>query len=631
MFSGLRRLLGMVRVDESGDQIEVSGLPGDSVAKTIGEVWGTQKIASIMFSRVSPSDIVFNRFFAPDVVYAFNRLIAEKRRGHNIRALKKVVAGIYESTWMKDTLIKHPDILDPAQLNQLKWEPLEHQAGFFRWFNEMVPRFGLHGALLGAGAGTGKAQPLHSLIKTPSGWLTMGEVTVGTEVVTSRGTPTRVTGVYPQGVKDIYRITFRDGRQVECCGDHLWKVHLRHESKSGYWKIRPTREILESTSYPCGRAYVPLIEAEDSIPVDLPVDPYLLGVILGDGCICTGNAVVISNPDIFIREKIQSRLGPDMCICNLAAMNEYNLVGIPVAGRPRFNPLVEKLHQLGLMYRHSHNKVIPQPYLLASRQQRLDLLNGLMDTDGTADKCGSASFLSTSPDLAAGVRYLVRSLGGIASLSVKHKSFTWLGEKKQGRVAYQINIRHRHPEELFSLPRKKTRLDNGNQYAATLKLGIEKIELIGRMPAQCISIADEEGLYVTDGFVVTHNTFMGLALGLQLHADVVIVVCPGRAVKKVWEDTIVTQFKRPQPYWHSQMGKPPGPRMRYYIVHYDAQEKFLAFARTQHWHRPVVVLDESHGMNEIEALRTQLFIALCDLTKSQYILWASGTEYSTPK
>jgi hypothetical protein len=156
MFSALRRLVGMIQVQESGDLIKVSGLPGDSVVNTITELWGTSKVAEYMFTRVSTSDVSFNKFFAPDIVYAFTRIVNEKKKGHNIRALRKVIEGIYEHTWMKQTLIKHPDILDPSQLQQLKWNPLDHQDGFFKWFNEMVPRFGLHGALLGAGPGTGK-------------------------------------------------------------------------------------------------------------------------------------------------------------------------------------------------------------------------------------------------------------------------------------------------------------------------------------------------------------------------------------------------------------------------------------------------------------------------------------------
>jgi hypothetical protein len=149
MFAALRRVLGLIQVQESGDKIRISGLPGDSVMKTIFEVWGTSKIAESMFSHVSTSEVEFNRFFAPDVVYAFSRIAAEKRKNAPIRALRKIVSLMYEHTWLKNTLIKHPDILDRSQLNQLKWGPMPHQDGFFNWFNEMIPRFQLKGALLG--------------------------------------------------------------------------------------------------------------------------------------------------------------------------------------------------------------------------------------------------------------------------------------------------------------------------------------------------------------------------------------------------------------------------------------------------------------------------------------------------
>ncbi|SAK58981.1 replicative DNA helicase [Caballeronia arationis] len=629
MFSALQRLIGLIRVEESGDLIKVSGLPGDSVAKTIFEVWGTSKIVDNMFTKVTPSDVVFNRFFAPDVVYAFTRIVNEKKKGHNIRALKKVVEGIYEHTWMKTTIIKHPDILDKSQLSQLKWSPLEHQDGFFAWFNEMVPRFGLRGAMLGAGPGTGKSLALDALIKTPGGWSTMGAMRVGTEVVTPKGTVTTVTGVYPQGTIDMYRITFSDGRSVEASADHLWKVHLRHERRKGYWHVRTTKEIMESTSFADMRAYIPLIEAEDGPAVDLPIDPYLLGVILGDGCISGKGRVVITKPEEFIREKVRSRLDVDMRVGEwIDNGKSFALNGAYEGEGKRANSLSVKIRKVGLAGKRAHEKFVPDEYLLGNRQQRLDLLNGLLDSDGTSELTGGASFTSTSLDLAEAVQYLVRSLGGMASLRIKRKQFTYRGEKDYGRTCFTISIRHKYPEDLFTLPRKKERLNNSNQYCENLKLRIDSIEYVGQKPAQCIAVSDEERLYVTDDFIVTHNTYMGIALGLQLHADVVIIVCPSRAVKKVWEETIVTQFKRPQPYWHSKMGTPPKPKQKYYIVHYDSPEslqRFMEFAKTQSWHKPVILLDESHGLNEESALRTQLFIDLCALTRCQFVLWESGT------
>lgn len=624
MFSGLRRLLGLIKVTESGDQIRISGLPGNVVSRDIATMWGSNKIAVNMFTHMDDSNVSFNRFFAPDIVYAFQKIIAEKRRGSHVRALRRVVDALYEHTWLKETQTNHPDILDFSQLNRLNVELRDHQKLFLKIYNDAVPRFKLKGYLVGAGPGTGKAQPLNASIKVPGGWARMSDMRVGTEVITPKGTTTTVTGVFPQGSVDIYRITFADGRITEACGDHLWKVHVRHEKGPDYWKIKTTKEILTSTSFLVGRAYIPLVDPEDHPNVDLPIDPYVLGVILGDGNI-SQRAVIISNPDDFIKNKIASRLGEGIVIGKKQAEIEYSLTGEYTAGQPRTNSLLEKLSDLGLIGTQSHTKFIPENYLFGSKQQRLDLLNGLLDTDGTTDKGGSASYLSTSLDLAENVQYLVRSLGGIASISIKRKSFTYLGEKKIGRVAYQVNIRHKRPEELFTLPKKLDRVSNDNQYCEKLKLRIDKIELIGQFPAQCISVADEEHLYVTNDFVVTHNTIIGLSLGVTLRADVVVCVVPKNAVYRVWQDTIKERFKKLPSFWTSLDGTAPPRKCEIYIVHYDYLEKFVEFIRHSSFHKPLILLDESHNLNELESFRVQKFIELTRVLNCKHVVWESGT------
>lgn len=156
MFSNLRRLIGLIKVTETGDQIRISGLPGTVVSNDIMSMWGSSKIAANMFSHMDGSTVSFNRFFAPDVIYAFQKIIAEKRRGSHVRALKRVVAAMYEHTWLKDTQIEHPNILDFSQLSRLNVELREHQMRFLKIYNDAVPRFKLKGYLVGAGPGTGK-------------------------------------------------------------------------------------------------------------------------------------------------------------------------------------------------------------------------------------------------------------------------------------------------------------------------------------------------------------------------------------------------------------------------------------------------------------------------------------------
>lgn len=626
MFANLRRALGLIHVRETGNQISLSGIPGNVIQTAFYDIWNTNKLAENVFTHLGNSDASFNRFFAPDIVYMLEQMAyGSKHYRKNIRAIKKIIAGLYEHTWLKDTIEKKPDILHFGHLNELNVTLSDYQLKFMSIYNEMVPRYLLKGYLLGADPGTGKAQPLHAAIKVPGGWSTMGQMEIGTKVITPKGTTTTVTGVHPQGEVDMYRIRFRDGREVEACGDHLWKVHLHNEAKTGYWKILSTKEIIATQSYRDRRAYVPLIEAEDSAPLDLPIDPYVFGVILGDGCISHTKAITITHPDEHIKERVRARLPKDMRIGDKNCDLSYSLVGINGKGHNGYNSLVEKLCDFGLMGSKSFNKFIPEIYLHGSKQQRLDLLNGLLDTDGTADKSGSSSFCSASMDLARSVQYLVRSLGGMANITEKQTYYTYKGEKKPGLPAYQVNIRHKYPEELFTLPKKKERVSNTNQYAETLMLGIFSIEYIGKQEAQCISVADEDHLYVTTDFTVTHNTLMGLGLSLALEADIVVCVCPKNAVHRVWEGEIKARFKHPQKTWNSIDDGPVEHDTKYFICHFNALGRLITLLQQHHGHRVVILLDESHNLNEEESLQSQLFVRLCEITHTQHVIWSSGT------
>jgi hypothetical protein len=143
-------------VTETGDIIKIAGIPGNVVQRDIMALWGTSKIITYMFTHVTPSEVTFNRWFAPDVVYAFQRMIDERRKGTHVRALKRIVAAMYEHTWLKNTLVNHPDIIDKSQLSKLNCTLLEHQDKFLNLYNIAAPRYGLNGYLVAAGPGTGK-------------------------------------------------------------------------------------------------------------------------------------------------------------------------------------------------------------------------------------------------------------------------------------------------------------------------------------------------------------------------------------------------------------------------------------------------------------------------------------------
>lgn len=378
------------------------------------------------------------------------------------------------------------------------------------------------------GTGGGKAQPLDAKILTPTGWSTMGEMQVGTEVLSANGERTKVTNVFPQGKKDIYRITFCDGRSAECCLEHLWRVFT---AKSG-WVIRNTEEIKRRLDKnPHYRYYVQLPENIDFDEKKLPIDPYALGSLLGDGHIGK-KAIHFSTADAESLDRVRAALPPTMKATPLKGV-DYQLSR--TSQKVPKNPWLVHLREMGLDGKLSDEKFIPEMYKWGSVEQRMELLRGLLDTDGFASKNGHVQYYTVSKQLCDDVVDLARGLGLHAKIHHKKPFYKHNGEKRAGKLCYIVALRSPKPEELFHLTRKRERMNNDNQYASTLKLAIRKVELVRRTEAQCISVEHPSRLYVTDGYTVTHNTFTALK-AFAIAGKRVLITIPGRYVKKWIED-----------------------------------------------------------------------------------------------
>lgn len=277
--------------------------------------------------------------------------------------------------------------------------------------------------LIKAPNGKGKAQPLEEPVLTANGWKKMGELTLNDKVINPvTGKPINLLGIYDRGLLDTYKITFSDGSYTECAGDHLWSVF-----KSGKTRDRlrtlDTETLLkdykvENKTTPGTFKYrysTPLTVPIEGNYTKLPIHPYVLGFILGDGCI-SGNRLTVrvsTNRDDWpeIVDRLRSYL-PDP-----------NLVheGTEVKGVKHFriHGLGKELKALGLIGCKSKDKFIPELYLKSSIENRRLLLAGLLDTDGCAGSKKKTSkvsmYSSKSEDLRDGISYLVRSLGGIST------------------------------------------------------------------------------------------------------------------------------------------------------------------------------------------------------------------------
>ncbi len=320
----------------------------------------------------------------------------------------------------------------------------------------------------------GRAQPVATPVLTPDGFRPIGSLAVGDLVIGSNGEPTPVLGVYPQGEKDIYRLTTQDGASTLCSGDHLWAVATRDDRRRGKpLRVLTAREMtgnLRANHY--HRYELPLHSAPVCFPYrPIPTDPYALGLLLGDGCLTGSTTPSFAGTDPESARRVTS---------------PGNVITLE-------NPVTKVARQLGLHGTGSATKFVPELYLYNSAEVRLAVLQGLLDTHGglvtQRGRTCRVQYTTTSSQLRDDVLFLVRSLGGVAH---RHD-------------AYTIEIRLPEGIEPFRLTRKRETYHAAGGGGRPMRY-IESIEPAGTSEAVCISVAAADSLYTTEDFLLTHNT-----------------------------------------------------------------------------------------------------------------------------
>lgn len=639
LFSNTMKFFGMVRAVERGDNVTVSGIDGQIMTDLLAKIFETKAINKAMFTSITSTSLTFDRFFVPDIIYMLTKLVeTDGVKWGTKRTCEKICAQLLEKTWFKVSTQEHKPMVDVKKMRELKWKPLPHQTEFLELYGDRMPKYDLRGIILGASPGTGKAQPLDAMVHTPSGWTTMGELSVGSFVSTPSGDSAEVSAVYPQGEKNIFRIKFEDGRSVECCEDHLWKVYHKSWRNTGDgWKVLTLKEIQHYLTMPSysDRLYVQLTEPVSGSDCTLPIDPYVMGIILGDAHIAKGY-VKISTADNFIVNEVLCRLGPDYELKNTIRNGEptvdYYVAKVERSNRWNPSELMIAIREMELDNTRSHTKFIPNIYLDSSVQNRKSLLQGLMDSDGTVDHCGSLSYSTVSYRLALNVQDLVRSLGGLCKITKKKTSYTYNGEKKEGKLSYNLSIRMKDPATALLLPRKKELTPTNYQYKDSLRLRIKEIDFAGIKEAQCISVNHPDQLYITDHYIVTHNTFTDFMVATCVIppeiAEVKIIISPKKAIHLVWEKSILQIFKKIPPYWVAGTTKVmPLKNTEYYIFNFEQLDAAIELGKSLNTRgiRYFVIVDESHNFADWRSARTQKLVKLQTIRKDIYFVWASGS------
>jgi phosphate starvation-inducible protein PhoH and related proteins len=362
----------------------------------------------------------------------------------------------------------------------------------------------------------GRAQPLSSAVLTPSGFRPIGSLEVGDLVVGSDGAPTPVIGVYPQGRKEVFRLRAQDGASTLCCSEHLWHVSTPDDRRRGKpGRVVETREMIgRLRAAHQHRFELPILGGPVELqPGDIPMDPYALGLLLGDGCLTTSTTPSFATTDPELALALQETLhgidvrhkgGVDYVLNNSTGQRGGVIV---------VNPVTAVLRELGLAGTRSRTKFAPEAYLYNGSDVRLAVLQGLLDSDGgpvtQRGRTCRIEYVTCSERLCDDVVFLVRSLGGVA-YARRRKAAGRPPGRANGRPvhhradAFVINIRLPSEIEPFRLGRKRDiyrRFGGGRPMRF-----VHAIEPAGEEETVCIQVAAADSLYVTDDFLLTHNT-----------------------------------------------------------------------------------------------------------------------------
>jgi hypothetical protein len=356
--------------------------------------------------------------------------------------------------------------------------------------------------------GVGKALKMDSKIYTPKGWVYNKDIQVGDEILGKDGRTQNVLGVYPQGLRPTYKVTFNDDTTCECDGEHLWSVNsleqrskrLRINKKLTWcpdysYKTMTLNEIMKNIySYGQLNYRIPVCEPVHFEDKEVKIDPYTLGIMLGDGHMGSSR-ITTSIYDKEIIDYISTK--------HDIILNNFESRKTVITTKVKW--INSYIKELNLHDKLSHTKFIPDVYKYNSLEKRIELLQGIMDSDGTIDSRGIIEFSSSSRQLTEDVRELVLSLGGFCKgIRTKKTFYKKNGEKVHCKDSYRISMSFVGNIIPFKLKRKIERFKPREKYQYSKFF--KKIEYIGEKECQCIKVSNPDELYLIDDFIVTHNT-----------------------------------------------------------------------------------------------------------------------------
>ncbi|MCF8341769.1 MAG: DEAD/DEAH box helicase family protein [Chitinophagaceae bacterium] len=566
----------------------------------------------------------------PDKMWV-EKLLAEKEKSYHVfgKFFDNDKLNLY---WIpKDAIV-----VDKTNKNVVvDFEKYSHRMPFEHQKTAIIKLLENDKFILADDMGLGKFLKNDTLIYTDLGVKKMGEIVVGDKVIGSNGKPCNVIGVFPQGKKETYKITFNDGYSIIAGDEHLWSV-----SSANYSKNRKNNRIKKSLILSTKQMYeggkikikgngynnqmeyevetfyktpngnnkwqIPIVKPiEFYNNVELPINPYLLGLGLGDGSFKGKNIKFSLHKDDYDE-----------------LFDNFNLKENKPADNKRngYINVDNSLFDLCLEHTRSHTKFIPDIYKYSSIENRLAILQGLMDTDGhcviSKNKVFQGTEYSTvSERLCDDVAEIVHTLGGICRKSSKRGAYTKNGVRVECKISYKLNIKLSNDMNPFRLKRKADAYNQPKKYSVGRY--IKNIEKVGEDECTCISVDADDKLYVAEHCIVTHNTSSAIVASIEAKPSKTLVICPA-SLKQNWKREIENYTDKSI---YICDGKKYDDNADFIIINYDIIKNFHSLKLKeetviQKSKFDLVIIDESHYIKNPQASRTKLINDICkDINK----------------
>lgn len=533
----------------------------------------------LVFKKRTYTTVSFHEVFIYEVISILNYLIKYGRYGGNAKSAQTIKTLLLEHIEKNKNYDVEYD-LDVNEITKIfKFTPKDYQLEAFTNYGKYKNETGYRGLLLDASAGTGKALANYEQVKAEQGWKRIGDVQVGDQIVGRDGKYTKVLGVYPQGSRKLYTISFLDGRDIKCDLDHLWTVYshidTKYTRKGQYYTLdtQQIKKILSSTDIDNQIDGTPIL----SIPLYKPVKNS------GTECfIITPKelANILTDPDtLYISRTIKKHFKIS------STYNEEYWINI--------------LSDLGLYKNGCIYKAIPDIYKKASFKYRKQLIDYILKKTSSITRRGKTYYTidNEQSNLIKDIQEIVWSLGGLCKVNRRSKSSVIYIKYREEFIANQ-----EHP-----------------------LLPIVSIKSKGMREATCIKVDNKEKLFITTNYIVTHNTFLSTAIAELLHSKHVLVICPLPTLKDAWVDGVDKMFKKPvDGVWTSRSTKEYEDE-KYIIVHYEWLENIYKILSKISGEDLTIIIDESHNFSSTKSKRTGLLLDIVDRSLSKNILLLSGT------